>query len=409
MSVGDEDTASTQTGAPQIRKNREKRESIPRNSICTLVSGDFGPTGGMDRANFALASYLARQHWEVHVVAYRMDPSLLAHGRVCFHRVPKIAGSYLLSAPLLARAGKRSARHVAGAGGRVIVNGGNCEWGDVNWVHYVHAASKPRPFGGLAVRLKADWYHRKSMRNEAAAAGRARIIITNSHRTSRDVVSCLKVPEDRVKCIYLGVDPEMFKPADPDEQQALRQALNWPTDRPQALFVGALGDMRKGLDVLLDAWKVLCRDTWDVDLNIAGGGRDLSKWRESARAAGLEGRVRFLGFRRDVPSLLRASDVLVAPSRYEPYGLNVHEAICCGVPALVSTVSGIAERFPQELYDLLLPDADDVTGLTQRLRAWRAAMENYRTAVVPFGRLLRSYTWDDMSKAFVDAISMSCG
>jgi hypothetical protein len=65
-----------------------------------LVTGDFVRTGGMDRANFALADYLARQGEQVHLVAHRVAPELLAYPNVTFHRVPKVANSYLLSRSL---------------------------------------------------------------------------------------------------------------------------------------------------------------------------------------------------------------------------------------------------------------------------------------------------------------------
>src|SRR5262245_51363851 len=55
-----------------------------------LVSGDFTTWGGMDRANYALADYLARQGNEVHLVAHRVAPGLSERPNVIFHRVPKI-------------------------------------------------------------------------------------------------------------------------------------------------------------------------------------------------------------------------------------------------------------------------------------------------------------------------------
>ena len=51
----------------------------------------------------------------------------------------------------------------------------------------------------------------------------------------------------------------------------------------------------------------------------------------------------------DVPNLLRAADCLVAPTRYEAYGLGVHEALCCGLPGIVSADAGVAERYSPEL------------------------------------------------------------
>src|SRR5579864_1200366 len=114
-----------------------------------LVTGDFTLLGGMDRANHALASYLARRvGTEVHLVTHRVwdDLSVLPNVRV--HRVWRPWGSHWLGMPLLARSGRRWARRLAPAGARVVVNGGNCVWGDINWVHYVHAAWPPRPCGG---------------------------------------------------------------------------------------------------------------------------------------------------------------------------------------------------------------------------------------------------------------------
>ena len=86
-----------------------------------LVSGDFTPLGGMDRANHALASYLAGEGAEVHLVTHRAWPDLEARPGVTVHRVPRPLGSHLLGQSLLDHAGRRRARAAGarrGAGGR---------------------------------------------------------------------------------------------------------------------------------------------------------------------------------------------------------------------------------------------------------------------------------------------------
>ncbi|MGA6972679.1 MAG: hypothetical protein WBY93_13675, partial [Candidatus Binatus sp.] len=115
-------------------------------------------TGGMDRANYALAAYVAGCGAETHLVSHRVDPALRSRPNVIFHHVPKLLGSYLAAGPLLDRVGRRWASKVTGRAGRVIVNGGNCRWGDINWVHYVHAAFESAASGSLArrIRLKAS-------------------------------------------------------------------------------------------------------------------------------------------------------------------------------------------------------------------------------------------------------------
>ncbi len=147
----------------------------------------------------------------------------------------------------------------------------------------------------------------------------------------------------------------------------------WPADRLQALFIGALGDERKGFATLYAAWKSLCRSSdWDVDLVAVGVGRQVETFRERARADGLGARMTFLGFRSDVPQLVGASDLLVAPSVYEPYGLAVHEALSsCAVPAITSARCGVAEMYPDALTGWLLPDPKDDVDLASRLRRWR--------------------------------------
>ena len=120
-----------------------------------LVSGDFHLGGGMDRANYALADYLAHAGHETHLIAHSVDSELAERPNIFFHPVIKPFGSDMLGEPFLDRIGRHWAAWIRARGGRVIVNGGNCNWNDVNWVHYVHAVYRPSVTGVLTKRLKA--------------------------------------------------------------------------------------------------------------------------------------------------------------------------------------------------------------------------------------------------------------
>src|SRR5205823_11373166 len=135
---------------------------------------------------------------------------------------------------------------------------------------------------------------------------------------------------------------------------------------------------------------------WDADLFVVGLGAELPDWRRRARAAGLSDRIRFAGSRRDMPNVFAALDALVHPSRYEAYGLSVHEALCRGVPALVSAGAGVAEHYPTDLGDLLIADPNDPGELRGKLLAWRRDPERLRSAITPLSAALRSHTWDAM-------------
>ena len=189
------------------------------------------------------------------------------------------------------------------------------------------------------------------------------------------------------------------------ERASARQELGWIADRPVVLFVGALGDRRKGFDRLFEAWQQVCRDpSWDADLAIAGSGGELARWRRLAAELGLERRMKFLGFRDDVARVMAAADVLVHPARYEAYGLSVHEALCRGLPAIVSATAGVAELYPPELSDLLIRDVEDATEIADRLHRWRWDMDAGAERVRPFADRLRSRSWDDMSSDVLRAI-----
>ncbi|MBL4845291.1 MAG: glycosyltransferase family 1 protein, partial [Planctomycetes bacterium] len=132
-----------------------------------IVTGDFTPTGGMDRANHALASYLLRQGEEVHLVAHRVAEDLRAAGAQV-HLVRKPLDSYFLAEPFLDRAGQRCARRLGARGVRVVVNGGNCQAEGACWVHYVHAAWEAPKAGGLR-GIKAAGHRARALRLEREA------------------------------------------------------------------------------------------------------------------------------------------------------------------------------------------------------------------------------------------------
>jgi glycosyltransferase involved in cell wall biosynthesis len=371
-----------------------------------LVSGDFVTTGGMDRANYALAAHLARRGGPVHLVAHRVAPDLAALPAVRVHHVPKVAGSYLAGGPLLDRWGRRWGRRVSRAGGRVVVNAGNCAFGDVSWVHYVHAAYEPKRIAARIRRFVNALKHRVFLRNERRCLRQARLVIANSERTRADLINRLGLDPSRVRVVYYGSDPDRFRPADPGERAALRRRLGLPARRSLVAFVGALGDHRKGFDTLFEAWRRLCTAPhWDAELVVVGTGAELPGWQARAAATGMADRVRFLGFRCDVPDLLRACDALAAPTRYEAYGLGVHEALCCGLPALVSASAGVAERYPPRLRDWLLPDPEDVDRIVERLRQWQRDPSMDRDALKALSASLRDYTWDHMAAAVLSLIT----
>ena len=99
---------------------------------------------------------------------------------------------------------------------------------------------------------------------------------------------------------------------------------------------------------------------------------------------------------------MSAADLLVHPARYEAYGLAVHEALCCGVPAIVSSNAGIAERMPPALAGLLLHDVNSADDLAARFVYWRDRAADLRENARSAGAALRQRSWDDMAREIAD-------
>jgi glycosyltransferase involved in cell wall biosynthesis len=363
----------------------------------------------MDKANLALAQYLVDEGTAVHIVCYSIDADLARHPLVRVHRVSRPARSYFLGRPLLDFTGRRIARRVLRRwpNARVLVNGDNCLWPGINWVHYVHDAwDEGPPVGPPWFRAKQRLSRWLVRRRERSAARIGQLFITNSNRTSRDLIERLGVDAQRVQTIYLGAESE-WGPVTRKEKAASRKALGIPEAHPVAVFIGSIGhDRRKGFDVLLEAWRRLCADPqWDVDLLVAGAGSALGMCREQVSRWKLDERIRMLGFSNRVHDLLAAADVLVSPVRYEAYGLNVQEAICRGVPAIVSAAAGVAERYGTGYAPMLLPDPENVDDLVARLRQWRANMPEWEARFELFGDTLRRYGWQDMARRMVAMVN----
>jgi glycosyltransferase involved in cell wall biosynthesis len=368
-----------------------------------LICGGFHTRGGMDRSNLALADRLLDRGHRVWLVGHEIDEQIAQRQGVTAVAVPRPAGSITVGESRLARRAAEVARQVKAANPDAIVvaNGGNGISPDVNWVHYVHHASRFEDDGApIVVRLKNRYAERVFRKHEESAIQKPKLVITNSELTRRHVVELLGVDAQWVATVYLGANAEWAPPGS-DERRSARAWLNIADDVPVVAFVGALGhDKRKGFDTLWAAWREVSSDpAWNAHLVVAGGGRQVERWRRITAETG--GRVHILGFTDRVRDLLAASDLLVSPVRYEPFGLNVTEAICRGVPAIVSANAGMAELYPPALRSWLLADATDHHELANKLKAWRRDIEGAQKAFAPFGSTLRQRSWQAMADDFI--------
>jgi glycosyltransferase involved in cell wall biosynthesis len=139
---------------------------------------------------------------------------------------------------------------------------------------------------------------------------------------------------------------------DPARRRELRRQLGAGDDD---FLIGGVGRLTpsKGFDILVKAFRQAGLP--GAKLTIVGEGRARHRLERLA-----EGQVTFTGHRHDAKDCFQAFDLFVSPSRYEPFGRVIVEALDGGVPVIATDVLGprdIARRYPVEL----VPTEDPAT------------------------------------------------
>jgi glycosyltransferase involved in cell wall biosynthesis len=177
-------------------------------------------------------------------------------------------------------------------------------------------------------------------------------------------------PPERAHFMPNFVDAAAAQPID-------RATLATPPGAPVLLALGRL-HRNKAFDVLLRALpEVPAAHLW-----LAGDGELRDGLVRLARHLGVADRVAFLGWRDDAAALMAAADVLVCPSRVEPFGNVVVEAWAHGLPVVAAAAAGPAWLIDHERTGLLVAreDAAALAAALRRILADRALGERLAAA-----------------------------
>ena len=180
--------------------------------------------------------------------------------------------------------------------------------------------------------------------------------IAVSHAAARHLIETKRVPKDKIRVIHNGRDLDRFNPTNTQRRAATRNSLGL-RDEPTIMTLARL-DEQKGHRHLIDALAKVAAHRRDVVTILVGEGPLENPLRAQCAALGLTDRIRFLGYRRDVPELFEAADMVVLPSLYEGLPLVAIEALAAGRPMVATEVDGTPEVVIHEKTGLLVPPAN---------------------------------------------------
>ena len=151
------------------------------------------------------------------------------------------------------------------------------------------------------------------------------------------------LPSEKIAHVFNPLDVSEWQPGD---RAAARRALNLPQDARVVLWHGRVDFHRKGLDILLDAWKLICgaRPNDDLRLVLVGTGHDASELRTAI--AGLRGVVwvdEYVRDRAQLQTYMHAADVYAFPSRHEGFAVAPLEAMASALPVVAADAPGISD------------------------------------------------------------------
>jgi len=175
--------------------------------------------------------------------------------------------------------------------------------------------------------------------------------------------------QSRITVIHNGVDTNMFRP-DHDGSN-VRRELGIPNDH---VVIGHVGRVTpwKGQHYLIEAFARMANDNPNLTLLLVGApvfDNDLYQRRLLSLTAqfGLEDRIKFAGYRHDMPDVLAAMDIFAFTSiEKDTSPLALLSAMACGLPVVAFDIAGVRELLAHEDQFLLVP-AEDVSALSRAL------------------------------------------
>ncbi|MBN2406630.1 MAG: glycosyltransferase family 4 protein [Elusimicrobia bacterium] len=376
-----------------------------------FVLKKYSRTGGISRYVAELAERYALEN-EVHVFASQWRD--VGTENITFHKVP------MLDFSILRKLKKHALNNLFEVASFLFFSRFRINRGDFDIVHiqgdYMGAAdvytahSCHRAWLDIANREKLGPIERfkKSAFNplhflilliEKDNLRRSSSIIALSRREVDFLSGNYGVSREKITSIPHGVDMGEFDPDKrPEAKEKVRRRLGVPDESVLAIF-SAHEFRRKGLGQIIEAFSIL----GDKNLYLMAVGKDDPvPYGRLIRDYGLEGRIIFTGGVSDISDYYAASDIFILPTKYEPFGLVILEAMASGLPVVTSEKAGAAELIEDGKTGLLLKNEQDPYEIAEKLKILKRDRSLRHSMGAGARDTAGIYSWDSIARRTFD-------
>jgi len=241
--------------------------------------------------------------------------------------------------------------------------------------------------------FKQRFWHWLILKNKIL--DKATLIISDSYNTKNDLINLLKIPSEKIKVCWLGVNNNYQPIKDPTELTRVKNKYHLPDN-----FILSLGSLEPRKN-LISVIKVFNQINLPVNLVIAGA----AGWKNQKinRLIKNNSKIKLLDYiaEEDKPALYNLSKILVYPSFYEGFGLPILEAMACGTPVIAGANSAQGEVLADAG---LLVDPDNINQLRQAIDLLLNDSILRQIFIARGLERVKNFTWENTAQQFLQII-----
>lgn len=278
------------------------------------------------------------------------------------------------------------------------------------WFHTTHSIGRLKQ---VALPDGAQYRYDERIQIETEVYRSCDCVVALTEKERQQIHELYGIPTDRIAVIPPGVNSDVFAPS--VDKKETRRALGLPEDATIIFTLGRL-DERKGFDLFLEAaGRLARRDDLPSTLFLFSAGNGIEQeTRERRRleaiveSHALDTKLRWLPVlaEEELPLYHSAADIFVLPSRYEPFGIVMLEAMACAVPVVATNAGGPATVIDSGVTGILV-DPTDIEALVDALAELVREPERRNE----FGRraratIERKYSWEIIANQHLAAYGL---